>query len=148
MHLYMLMHVFSWIDYITIPLLLEVHITCEHAQELVLCHQPVAGIISGLFQYFMASSLKPVIIKLLSFCPSNIHLRQTNSENVCNYIFKISNVHSKTLYKRISIFEQSWNTTALIISMRQECKYMPSLLRLLNVGVSCLWGWFTERKAV
>lgn len=75
----------------TIPLLLEVHITHEHAQELVLCHQPLAGRIKaasfppceqicGLFQYFIASNLKPVIVKLLSFCPSNIHLRQTNRE--------------------------------------------------------------------
>lgn len=81
----------------TIPLLLEVHITYEHAQELVLCHQPLAGRIKAasfppyeqicvLFQYFMASNLKPVIVKLLSFCTSNIHLRQTNSQNVCNYI--------------------------------------------------------------
>lgn len=81
----------------TIPLLLEVHTTYEHAQELVLCHQPLAGRIKaasflpceqicGLFQYFIASNLKPVIVNLLYFCPSNIHFRQTNSENVCNYI--------------------------------------------------------------
>lgn len=71
----MLLHVLSWIGYITIPLLLEVPIPYEHAQELVLWYQPLAGRIKaasflpceqilGLFQCFIASSLKPVIVKL------------------------------------------------------------------------------------
>lgn len=97
----------------TIPLLLEVHITYEHAQDLVLCHQPLAGIIkaasfppceqiSGLFQCFIASNLKPVIVKLLSFCPSNIHLRQTVKMYAIIYEKYLMSILGH--YKGISIF--------------------------------------------
>lgn len=58
--------------------------------------------ISGLFQYFIASNLKPVIVKLLSFCPSNIHLRQTVKMYAIIYEKYLMSILGH--YKRISIF--------------------------------------------